>query len=56
MTAISLTLVPHVIAIKRTSTLLSVVWGHFLFRESGFRKRLAGSAVMLAGVLLILWP
>jgi drug/metabolite transporter (DMT)-like permease len=55
MTAISLTLVPHVIAIKRTSTLLSVVWGHFLFGESGVRKRLAGSAVMLAGVLLILW-
>jgi drug/metabolite transporter (DMT)-like permease len=55
MTAISLTLVPHVIAIKRTSTLLSVVWGHFLFGESGVRQRLAGSAVMLAGVLLILW-
>jgi drug/metabolite transporter (DMT)-like permease len=55
MMAISLTLVPHVIAIKRTSTLLSVVWGHLLFGESGVRKRLAGTAVMLAGVMLILW-
>jgi len=54
MTAISLTLVPHVIAIKRTSTLLSVLWGHFLFGERDIRKRLAGAAVMLAGVLLIL--
>lgn len=53
MTAINLTLVPYVIAIKRTSTVLSVLWGGLLFRERGMRQRLLGAAIMLAGVLFI---
>ncbi|HKL48533.1 MAG TPA: EamA family transporter [Desulfuromonadales bacterium] len=56
MTAISIGLVPYVIAIKRTSIVLSVGWGGLFFGEKGIRERLTGAAVMLAGVLCItLW-
>ncbi len=53
MLAVSLTLVAHVIAIKRTSTVMSVLWEFFIFRESGFKERLLGASIMVAGVLLI---
>lgn len=53
MLAVSLTLVAHVIAIKRTSTLLSVAWGFLIFNETGFKERLLGASIMVAGVLLI---
>ncbi len=53
MTAISLTLVPYVIAIKRTSTVMSVLWGCLLFREPALRERLLGVTVMVVGVVLI---
>lgn len=54
MLAISMTQVPYVIAIKRTSVGLAVLWGHFLFGEKGLRERLTGAMTMLAGVLLII--
>ena len=54
MLAITLTLVPYVIAIKRTSTLLSSLVGVLLFREGRGRERLAGSTVMFLGASLIL--
>jgi drug/metabolite transporter (DMT)-like permease len=53
MTAISLTLVAYVIAIKRTSAVMSVVWGHLIFKEGGFKNRLLGATIMFVGVLLI---
>lgn len=53
MIAIQLTLVVYVISIKRMSTLLSVSFGHFLFKEKDIGKRLLGTAVMVLGVLLI---
>lgn len=53
MQAISLTLVAHVISIKRMSALLSVFWGHLIFKEKGLRERAAGATVMVVGVLLI---
>ncbi len=53
MTAITLTLVAYVIAVKRTSTLFSVLLGHSLFREEGIAERLLGAAVMLAGFVLV---
>ena len=56
MTAISLAIVPYVIAVKRTSTLLSVLWGGWLLGEAGLRQRLTGAAVMFAGLLLIVLP
>jgi len=53
MLAVSLTLVAHVIAIKRTSTLLSVLWGFLIFKETGLKERLLGAGIMVVGVLLI---
>ncbi|MBD2100818.1 EamA family transporter [Leptolyngbya sp. FACHB-261] len=53
MTAISLTLVAHVIAIKRTSVLFSVLWGHLFFEEPGLQARLAGASIMVVGVAVI---
>ena len=54
MSAIKLTIVPYVIAIKRTSILFSVIAGIFLFKEKGGFHRLISTAVMLAGVIVIL--
>jgi|SRR3989338_897611 len=53
MIALSMTLVAYLIAIKRTSALLSVLWGWLIFREKGMRTRLPGAALMVLGVLLI---
>lgn len=53
MLAVSLTLVAHVIAIKRTSTVLSVLWGFLIFKETGFKERLLGASIMVVGVLVI---
>jgi len=53
MQAISLTLVAHVISIKRMSALLSVIWGHLIFKEKGLKERAAGATVMVMGVLFI---
>ena len=53
MTAISLTLVAYVISIKRTSALMSVLFGHLIFKEKDIRERLAGAVIMIIGVLFI---
>lgn len=53
MTAVSLTLVPYVIAIKRTSTVWSSLWGHLRLGEPGLEERLPAVVLMLAGVVLI---
>lgn len=53
MTAISLTLVAYVISIKRTSAIMSVLFGHLIFKEKGIRERLAGAIIMVIGVLFI---
>lgn len=53
MTAINMTLVAYVISIKRTSVIMSVFWGYFIFKEKGLRERLFGSLLMIIGVVLI---
>ncbi len=53
MAALNLAIVPYVIAIKRTSTIMSVLWGALLFKEANLRERLLGTVVMVGGVLLI---
>lgn len=55
MMALPLTLVAHVISVKRTSTLLASLMGHLLFQEPGFRTRITGAGIMIAGVFFILW-
>jgi len=54
MVAITLTLVPYVIAIKRTSILWSAIAGILIFKEKKPHERLLGAAMMLSGVVLIL--
>ncbi|MDD2715037.1 MAG: EamA family transporter [Candidatus Wallbacteria bacterium] len=53
MTAVSMTLAAYVISIKRTSIVLVVLAGSLIFKEGGLKERLFGSALMLAGVMLI---
>lgn len=53
MLAISLTLVPYVVSVKRTSTLMSVLYGYFIFKEHGIRERLLGASIMVVGVAII---
>lgn len=53
MTAVSLTLVPYVIAIKRTSTIMSTIAGRLIFKEKNIKERLLGVVIMVIGVVLI---
>lgn len=53
MTALTMTLVPYVIAVKRTSIVLSVLAGHIFFKEKGLQERLTGVLIMIAGVVFI---
>jgi uncharacterized membrane protein len=46
--------VAYMIAVKRTSLLFGILYGAFVFRESGLAARLPAGALMLTGVILIL--
>jgi len=51
--AMALTKVAYMIAVKRTSLLASVAIGRVFFGESGLARRLPGAALMLAGVVVL---
>ena len=53
MLALNMTLVAYVISIKRTSALMGVIFGYFVFKEKGIKQRLIGTIIMLIGVLMI---
>ncbi|MDI6806298.1 MAG: EamA family transporter [Candidatus Aenigmarchaeota archaeon] len=53
MTAIKLTLVAYVIAIKRASAIFSSLYGFFIFKEAGMKERLLGAVIMVLGVFFI---
>jgi drug/metabolite transporter (DMT)-like permease len=53
MFALRLAVAAYVIAVKRLSVALTVVAGHVLLREPGFRQRALGAAMMVLGVALI---
>lgn len=53
MLAISLTIVPYVISIKRTNSILSVIFGKIFFKEGYLQERLLAAILMFIGVLLI---
>lgn len=55
MTALSMTLVAYVVAMKRLSGMMSVVLGAVFLKEAGIRERLLGASIMFAGVLFILF-
>jgi drug/metabolite transporter (DMT)-like permease len=53
MTAISLTKVAYMISLKRTSVLMGILYGYFLFRERHIKERLAGAIIMSIGFFMI---
>ncbi len=53
MIALSLTIVPYVISIKRTNSILSVLFGKIFFNEGQLKERLVAATLMFIGVLLI---
>lgn len=53
MVAISLTNVSYMISLKRTSVLVGVFYGYFLFRETHIGERVVGAIVMLMGFALV---
>jgi len=53
MTALSMTLVAYVIALKRTAGMITIVLGYFFLREQNIQERLLGSTIMFVGVLFI---
>ena len=53
MLALSLTQVAYMISVKRLSLVFGVLYGHLMFREEGLRERLAGTLLMLAGIVFI---
>ncbi len=53
MTAIKMTLVSYMIAIKRLSGIISVFYGWLFFREKEIPERLMGSILMVIGAILI---
>jgi uncharacterized membrane protein len=53
MVAIKMTLVAHLVAVKRTSVLMTSLFGIFLFKEKGMKERLLGALLMITGVFMI---
>lgn len=53
MIAISMTLVAYLISIKRTSAVISVLFGVIIFKEKGLKERILGAIIMIIGVLCI---
>ncbi|MGB7247644.1 MAG: DMT family transporter [Phormidesmis sp.] len=53
MLALTMAPVAQVIAVKRMSALLSVLFGHFFFGEKGVKERLIGAAIMVSGVVIM---
>lgn len=53
LTALSLTIAPYVIAIKRTNILFSSLIGFSLFKETQVKQRLVAIFTMIAGVFVI---
>lgn len=53
MTALTYTLVVYVISIKRSGILLSVLAGHFIYKEENIKERITGSMIILLGLAMI---
>jgi len=53
MLALTMAPVAQVIAVKRMSALISVLFGHFFFGEKGLKERLLGAVIMVSGVVIM---
>jgi uncharacterized membrane protein len=54
MIAISLTQVAYMIAVKRLSLLIGVLFGYLFFKETNIRERFAGTLLMIIGFAIII--
>lgn len=52
--AITLAIVPYVMSIKRSSSLFSVFYGHFWFKDGNIKMRGFGALTMFIGAVLII--
>ncbi|MBS3097107.1 DMT family transporter [Candidatus Woesearchaeota archaeon] len=52
--AIQLVIVPYMSSIKRTSSIFSVLYGYFIFKEKNIKERLVGTFIMVIGAVLII--
>ncbi len=53
MSAMKLTKVAYMVSVKRSSLLISILFGYLLFREENIRDRFLGAALMFAGFVLV---
>jgi uncharacterized membrane protein len=53
MEAMKLTKVAYMISVKRTSLLMGVLYGYFMFQEENIRGRLFGAVLMFCGFVLV---
>ena len=53
MTALTLSIVPYIISLKRTSALFCVILGVIAFKERNVKPKLLGATLMVLGVFLI---
>jgi uncharacterized membrane protein len=53
MEAMRLTKVAYMISIKRTSLLMGVLYGYFMFREENIGERFFGAVLMFCGFVLV---
>jgi len=53
MEAMKLTKVAYMISVKRTSLLISVIYGYFLFQEKHMKGRFVGALLMFIGFVLV---
>jgi drug/metabolite transporter (DMT)-like permease len=51
---VTLTLVTYIVALKRTSGMMSIILGHYVLKEPNIRERFLGAAIMFLGVAFIL--
>jgi uncharacterized membrane protein len=53
LNAIVLVEASYMIAVKRCSLLFAIMYGRLIFKEEGFRERISGGLVMIAGIMCI---
>jgi drug/metabolite transporter (DMT)-like permease len=51
--ALTMAPVAQVIAVKRLSALIAVIFGYFIFGEKGLKERFLGAAIMVSGVAIM---
>ncbi|TAN39566.1 MAG: EamA/RhaT family transporter [Nitrospirae bacterium] len=53
MAAMKLTKVAYMVSVKRSSLLMGILYGYFMFREDNIRGRFLGGLLMLSGFVMV---